>query len=444
MKKTVLFGLQAIMLVLVLVIIGCDNGMTNDGNRSPQDEIAIVKISLPIYNARSTSTDELISQTTGYRLEVTKDEVLVYNGNFAANQSIIQIELTPGIHIFTLEALKETEILGTGTITATLVAGVNTVEIILFPIMEEELVTAEIKVKWATEANLEYQFNDGSEIWGMALDNSGGLYLTGRYASLDTGPLNYTAYLDNNLNRKWYNSDYGGERWACSSNGINGYIIGWGGPVVKFSSNSQIPSVISDGNGFGYGITTDTLGNTYFYNNDGVRSLSDDLQTIRWTYVFPDFEIISSHIICGGDGFIYFVGVDWDTRKRGFIVKLDPNNGNEVWKGYFDTADNAQDARIAVNTDGMVMVSAGNEFTSRWNSSGTKLSNLSYIPMLTSFKINFYGLVEGVFSEFNHNGDIITEYKNIGLDYYGYGGEILVEENYLYVGGGNIVKKYLK
>jgi hypothetical protein len=125
---------------LGLGFIGCaipDNGQIDR-------DIAFVSIKLPIQEDRSAYTDALISQTTAYHLVFTTGGATggreVFNETFPANQSSIDIELTPGSHVFTLNAMKDKEILGTGSETVTLVKGDNTVEIVLIPVNNNRLV----------------------------------------------------------------------------------------------------------------------------------------------------------------------------------------------------------------------------------------------------------------------------------------------------------------
>jgi hypothetical protein len=394
---------------------------TKDGNLSSESMITV----LPNGAVKSVNLDQ-------FRIELNPNGscqiTATVETNVEANKGVIWSASPSGIITITQQSAGIATITASaqqGTVSATLTA----------------TSTADPTKKASCEVtvNVGYQFNDGSEIWGMALDNNGGIYMTGRVNN--DFDRHYTAYLKNDLTLGWYNNSYGGEQWACASDGVNGYICTWGGPIIKFSPNTPSPLAISNPPNGGYQIAVDISGNTYSTDNYGVSSLTADLQTVRWTYRFLDFDIISSHIIVGGDGFVYFVGVYYGSRNYGAIVKLNPANGSVIWKDFFNTSDNAQDARIAVNTNGLVMVSAGNESTFRWNSSGTKLSNLPYIPMITSYKTSFYGFTEGTLCEFDHNGDIKTEYKNVGVIFWG---EVLVDENYIYVGAESTVKRYVK
>jgi hypothetical protein len=133
MKKNVLFGLPALLLVFGLIFIGC-----GDAANSKEENAAIVIINLPVRSERSALIDDLIDQTTSYELVVAKDGAEVYSGTFAADETAIQIELTPGIHVFTLEAFdNDASVLGRGSATSNLVAGINTVEIMLTPIFNQ-------------------------------------------------------------------------------------------------------------------------------------------------------------------------------------------------------------------------------------------------------------------------------------------------------------------
>jgi hypothetical protein len=149
MKKhtIILTEILSFLLVFGFVFSGCD--ILNNGKTD--SDIAIVVIKLPTWEARSVYTDELISQTTAYHLLVTKGGAEVYNNTFPASQSSIKIELTPGSHIFTLNAMKDSEILGTGSTTITLVKGDNTVDIVLVPAKGQETndgTYAHITVTW--------------------------------------------------------------------------------------------------------------------------------------------------------------------------------------------------------------------------------------------------------------------------------------------------------
>jgi hypothetical protein len=141
----------ALVLTFGLTLVGCD--LFNNEDDVVDDtlgNIAIAKIELPVL-WRSLNTNDLIGLTTGYTLVVTKDGADVYNSSFPASQTVIQVELTPGNHTFTLNAMKDNEVLGSGSATVTLVKGNNNVNIVLIPTgIEEsdESTYANITVTW--------------------------------------------------------------------------------------------------------------------------------------------------------------------------------------------------------------------------------------------------------------------------------------------------------
>jgi hypothetical protein len=149
-KKRFLETISSVMLVFGLVFMGCGNIVNDNPNNDIEDvAVAVVKITLP--NQEERSAADLISQTTAYQLIVTKAEEEVFNDIFSATESTIRIELIPGSHTFTLNALKESEILGTGSKSVTLSKGENNVEIVLIPINQgiDEGTYATINVSWS-------------------------------------------------------------------------------------------------------------------------------------------------------------------------------------------------------------------------------------------------------------------------------------------------------
>jgi len=127
MKKAVFFS-SALLLAFSMIFIGCE-GL--DLPERDERVIAVINLSLPDA-ARSTAgssiLDGLIAQATSYSLIVSRGGTNVFSETFPAN-SVIEIELYAGDHIFILEAFKEAEIIGRGVATAELAAGRNTVSI---------------------------------------------------------------------------------------------------------------------------------------------------------------------------------------------------------------------------------------------------------------------------------------------------------------------------
>jgi hypothetical protein len=147
-NKLFRFGMFCMVLTFGLVVAGCKSDEEDNSGITTGDEIAIAKINLPSFNERSAYTDALVAQTTGYSLVVTKGEIEVYNNIFPASQTVIQVELTPGNHTFILNAMKDSEVLGTGTTAINLVKGENNVNIILIPLVVDEGAYANINVSW--------------------------------------------------------------------------------------------------------------------------------------------------------------------------------------------------------------------------------------------------------------------------------------------------------
>jgi hypothetical protein len=148
-NKLFQFGMFCMVFTFGLVVTGCKSDEEDNSGITTGDEIAIAKINLPSFDKRSAYTDALVAQTTGYSLVVTKGGIEVYNNTFPASQTVIQVELTPGNHTFILNAMKNSEVLGTGTTAIDLVKGENNVNIILIPlVVEDEGTYANINVSW--------------------------------------------------------------------------------------------------------------------------------------------------------------------------------------------------------------------------------------------------------------------------------------------------------
>ena len=229
------------------------------------------------------------------------------------------------------------------------------------------------------ETEFSYDFaNDNRAVYtisAMELDAVGDVYVTGA----NTGG-RYVAKVSTNGAMLWSDDTHGGYEHGITSEGINGYAIGWGGPVKKYRLSGDPLAVSAGGDGAGYQIDADTNGNIYLVHNDGVRSLAPDL-SVRWTFTIPNGTHAGGHImsqvLVGEDGYVYFVGVDWTSRVQGFVYKLNANTGATVWSNYanFNTGTNAQDAMLAVLPDGTVYVSTGT-YTICFDSDGLPVSGI--------------------------------------------------------------------
>jgi hypothetical protein len=170
-KKGFLLVMLAMVLAFGLILVGCDTFNNKD---DISNDAVIVKINLPVSSMRSVSTEGLISQTTGYTLVVTKSGTDVYTNSFPVSQTVIQVELTTGSHTFTLNAMNNDIILGTGSTTIELVKGNNTVNIVLIPVQTDPQENAEkanaiISASWQDNENaIDTSIDDYYGIWKNA------------------------------------------------------------------------------------------------------------------------------------------------------------------------------------------------------------------------------------------------------------------------------------
>lgn len=225
----------------------------------------------------------------------------------------------------------------------------------------------------------QYTYTGGNTFYSADLTEEGGVCLSGR-----NGSAHYTSYVDGNGSLVWNDSSHGGDAHSVATDGTACYSIGWGGPFNKYQdSNISLSSL----NTSGYHLDTDPDGNSYILiNGGGVKRVNSNMTTTDWSFAAHTHlglnDATSSHVVYNS-GHVYIVGVDWDTRQNGFVFKLDATTGNVIWNGSFSATANAQDGRIAV-TDNKIIVPAGNNNTHIFDkndgtliqSTGSYLSNI--------------------------------------------------------------------
>ena len=137
-------GMVAITVGLMLFFsfAGCDLADTSPEGGEPQG--VIFSLNLP-QSSYLNSANNLITQTYSYRLIVEKDNAEVHNQEYLASEEKITLELSTGLHYFTLQAFNDEGImLGEGSASGNLVIGMNQVKITLIPVG----VYVEIEVEW--------------------------------------------------------------------------------------------------------------------------------------------------------------------------------------------------------------------------------------------------------------------------------------------------------
>jgi hypothetical protein len=315
----------------------------------------------------------------------------------------------------------------------------------LFSNGQKWLITGSSGHNLLPEPEYTYDFtNDGHsgyDIWAMDIDDAGNLFVSGR----NGGP-HFAAKVSNQGQLIFTNESHGGDKSSIASDGTYGYTIGWGGPVAKFRNTATPLGVTSGSDGSGYSIDASDNGNIYIFNNDGVRSLGSFLN-IRWTFAIPNGTHAGGHImsevLVGEDGYIYFVGVDWTSRMAGFVYKLDPSTGTNVWGSgnfaTFNTGSNAQDAKIAVLPDGTIYVSASGSNSYSFDSSGNPTGSGSYVRYLNSYGGQLYGSTNNsTFQFINTDFSVAQNFPSIsvsGAD------DVVMNDKAIYVGTNTVIVK---
>ena len=159
MKNYNFFALIKIIFwsILLISITGCidlnDSQNINDNNVNE----VIVNINLP--KARNL-IDYIISQTTSYKLTVTKNDVEVFSNTFSSDQASISVKLTEGLHHFILEAFNGNVLIGVGNAESILIIGQNQVNITLRPVDAY----VDINVGWELQNENQVYSLDGKKL----------------------------------------------------------------------------------------------------------------------------------------------------------------------------------------------------------------------------------------------------------------------------------------
>ncbi|MCV6607743.1 MAG: hypothetical protein OIF32_05980, partial [Campylobacterales bacterium] len=121
----------------------------------------------------------------------------------------------------------------------------------------------------------------------------------------------------------------------------------------------------------------------------------------------------ASHLVYY-QGHVYVVGVDWNDRASGYVVKIDSSNGNKISTIRFrTTSSNAQDARLAVDDSG-IYVSYGNEKTAKYTHNGEYVRETNYITNIVSNGNYLFGNYNGSIKKFSKD---LVFVEDLGITY---------------------------
>ena len=249
-----------------------------------------------------------------------------------------------------------------------------------------------------------YTLPAGYAHWSSAVDRYGQMYISGRNNS------HYTLKLNQLGNTTWSDDVYGGDKYSLATDGLNVYSKAWGSGMRKYNASSTFD--VENTGAFGYQLAADEFGNTYLtINGGGVSRLNADMTTTDWSFAAQTYlglsDAISSHLVYR-DGYVYVIGVDWDTRMNVFVFKLDANTGSVVWNYSYSASANAQDGRVAVTKD-YVYASFANNITVRINQTdGTSDLTTSYISNISSDGVNLYGN-SGTIKRYDGNFTVVED-----------------------------------